>query len=55
MHLFTTLAAVKQVCLDVIKDGEEHAARLMGRDVAISAGDALRDSRCMKMTLLMTR
>ena len=55
VHLFSALASVEQVCLDVIKDGEEHAARLMGSDVAISAGDALRDSRCMKVSLLMTR
>ena len=43
VHLFTALAAVEQVRLNVIKNGEEHTARLVGRNITIGAGNALSD------------
>lgn len=46
VDLLTALSAVEEVRLDVLKNREEHAARRMGGDVAVGAGDALGDGRC---------
>lgn len=48
VDLLTALPAVEEVRLDVLKDGEEHAARRMSGDVAVGAGDALGDGRCTR-------
>ena len=46
MYLFAALAAIEEVGLDVVKNGEEHTAGFVGRDVAICAGNTLGDSSC---------
>lgn len=46
VRLFATLAAIEQVRLDVLEDGEEYAARLVGRDVTVGAGNALGNGSC---------
>ena len=43
VDLLAALAAVEQVRLNVLEDGEEHAAGLVGRHAAIGASDALGD------------
>lgn len=43
VRLLATLAAIEQVRLDVLEDGEEHTARFVSRDVAVGAGNALGD------------
>ena len=47
MGLGTALSTVEEVGLDVVHDGEEGAARRVGRGVlAIGAGDAAGDGTC---------
>ena len=43
VYLLAALAAVEQVRLDVLEDGEEYTAGLVGRHAAIGASDALGD------------
>ena len=44
VHLLTALAAVEEVLLDVVADGEERAAGGVRRNVAVSAGHLAGDS-----------
>ena len=44
MHILAAFAVVEQVCLEIIEDREEDAARLVGRDVTVGTGNALGDS-----------
>ena len=46
MHVLAAFAVVEQVCLEIIEDREEDTARLVGRDIAIGARNALRDGGC---------
>ena len=48
VYLFAALAAIEEVGLYVVKNGEEHTAGFIGGDVSIWASDAFRQSRCKK-------
>ena len=41
MHLLAALSAIEQVGLNVLKDREQHAARLVSSAVAVGASDTL--------------
>ena len=46
VHILTTSSAVEEVRLEVVEAREEDAARLVGRDIAVGARNALRDGGC---------
>ena len=55
VSLLTALAAVEEVRLDVLEDGEEHAASLVGRHAAIGASDALGERSWVGRQMSATR
>ena len=46
VHILTASSAIKEIRLEVVEDREEDAARLVGRDIAVGARNALRDGGC---------
>ena len=62
VHILTASSAIKEIRLEVVEDREEDAARLVGRDIAVGARNALRDGGCQwqvstticKMIIILT-